>query len=300
MRPRRRGLRALALLVALVGATSACKMDIKLTTTVERDGSGVFSLQFVIDKELAELARQVGGEDPFAELREFPEGLKKTGWTFHQSTEGGGLTLTLERPFADAADLNRALEQLEREADLQEGPTAKFFKVRLDRSSGFLRTRTRIEGSIDLSPEGLLGSADLPGETAQDLQGVIQQAADQFFDFTVTARLPGRVSSSGGDPGEVDGGTVVWSPRLGKTLEFTAEAQAYNPAALAVIAGPIVLLLGLLLWTALRRRRGRQPVLEGFGAPPEAWEPAPPEPEAARPEAAPPESAPPEAARPEE
>lgn len=252
-----RSVRALAVGCCLVVAAAACRVDVQLSTSVERDGSGLFSLKFVIDKELVDLARN-SGEDPFEALNTFPEELTKTGWRFTRSTEGGGLSISVERPFRDPDDLNRALQQLERAAAEQQGPTARFFKFRVTRSSGFLRTRTAIDGTIDLSSGGLLGEAGLPKESVESLQTLIQQAASEFFTFSLRANLPGGVSSTKGDPGRVDGGTVEWSPRLGRTLSFRAESSAYNPSALGALGAPVVLLLLLVGLFVIRRGRSRR------------------------------------------
>lgn len=252
-----RSVRAIAIGCALVLGTAACQINVHLSTSVERDGSGLFSLRFVIDKELVDLARN-SGEDPFEALNTFPEELTKTGWRFTRSTEGGGLAISVERPFRDPDDLNRALQQLERVAADQQGPMARFFRFRVTRSSGFLRTRTAIDGTIDLSSSGLLGEAGLPKESQESLQTLIQQAASEFFTFSLRANLPGGVSSTKGDPGRVDGGSVEWSPRLGRTLSFRAESSAYNPVALGTIGGPVVLLLLLAGFMVVRRGRSRR------------------------------------------
>lgn len=259
----RRLLRATVLVVALALACAACEIDVELITRVNRDGSGRFSLRFAIDKELVDLARN-SGEDPFTALA-CPEELTKTGWECGRSTEGGGLVISLERAFRSAEEFNRSMEELERIAAEQEGPTAQFFKLRISREAGFLRTTTIVEGSVDLTATGVLGNAS--DQSRQTLETIITQAAGEFFKFRLQAELPGKVSGTTGDPEKIDGGTVTWTPRLGKSVPFRAESAAYNTTSLALIGGPAVALLLLLGWTLIRRsRRG--------GAPPESGLPA--------------------------
>ena len=247
--------RAFAIVVALVLTCAACEINVQLDTVVNDDGSGRFSLRFVIDKELVDLARNAG-EDPFTALA-CPEELTKTGWRCGRSTEGGGLTISLERDFRSHDEFNGAMAELERIAAEQEGPTAQFFKLRIERDSGFLKSRTAVAGSVDLTATGVLGNAS--PESRQTLETIITQAAGEFFTFRLASDLPGSVSSTTGEPESVTGGKVVWRPRLGRTLSFRAESSAYNVGSLAVIGGPSLLLLVILAWTLIRRMRRRPP-----------------------------------------
>lgn len=274
---------ALALGAALVAANAACQIDVNLTTKVTRSGNGDFRLQFVVDRELVDLARNAG-EDPFAALGEIPAELTDAGWKVTRSNEGGGLVVNVERPFTDTDDLNDALEALDEAQAAQEGPTAQFFRMRITRSSGFLRTRTDVRGSIDLTSSGLLGSADLPAETAQQLATLIEQAAGQFFKFLLRVELPGSVSNTTGEPERVEGGVAEWSPRLGRTLEFSASSSAYNAVGLAAIGVPALVVLVLVVTMLMRRRRPRDsaglPTEPGPGEPAATPhpDPFPPEP----------------------
>ncbi|MGH2783792.1 MAG: LppM family (lipo)protein [Actinomycetota bacterium] len=245
--------RVFATVVALVLTCAACEINVELVTKVNDDGSGRFSLRFVIDKELVDLARNAG-EDPFTALA-CPAELETQGWECGRSTEGGGLTISLERAFGSHDEFNRAMADLERIAAEQEGPTAQFFTLRIERGSGFLKTRSAVEGSVDLTATGVLGNASEESRAA--LETIITQAAGEFFRFGLQVELPGSVSSTLGDPEDIDGGTVLWRPRLGRKLTFRAESSAYNVGSLAVIGGPSLALLLLLAWTLVRRRRSR-------------------------------------------
>ncbi len=116
-----------------------------------------------------------------------------------------------------------------------------------------------MRGSIDLTTSGLLGAAELPEQTLRQLESVLTQAAGEFFDFTLRVALPGRVSETTGDPERVDGGAAEWSPRLGRTLAFSAASASYNPAAFAAVGAPAVVLFALAAWLLIRRSRRAQP-----------------------------------------
>ena len=248
-----RALRAAAIAVVLVATTAACQMDIDLETTVHRDGSGVFSLRFEADRELVDIAKNLA-EDPFRTLGEIPEELKRKGWSVRRTTENGGLRISVERPFANAADLNAALDELARGSAQQEGPTTRFFRLKLGRSSSFLRSRTSVEGTIDLSVEGLLAESSLSAENRRILKTQLEQIGGQFFRFNLRAVLPGDVSSTRGDPDQVEGGRVTWSPELGKRTTFAATTSAYSTTALAALGIPVLLAVMVIVGVIVRRR----------------------------------------------
>lgn len=240
--------------VALVLALGGCKMTIQVNTVMSRNGSGTFRVVFAIDKELADLARQSAppGQDPFQQLTDLPAELNRSGWTLKQTTPDGGLRIEIERPFASPGELNDALAELEARTG-QGGPTPSFFKdFRVTHSSGFFRNSSGISGTIDLSAEGLLGSSGI--ENGQALEQIVSQGASEFFEFTVRADLPGKVSTSEGEP-TVSGGTVTWSPKFGQTLNFGAAARGYNPVGLSAVGVPVLLLIALGAYLIVSRRR---------------------------------------------
>lgn len=249
--------RALVLL-ALVAATTACQVDVSVKTTIARDGSGDFSLTFLVDKELIDLARGTG-EDVFASLGELSADLKAHGWRVKRSNVGGGLSAAIERHFTSPEDLNAALAALESEPS---GPTRGFFHVTVEQSSSFLRNKTSFQGTIDLTTERLLAESDLPESTKNTLRPIVEQAAGEFLKFDVRVTLPGGASSTRGDPAEVRGDTVTWRPSLGSRITLAASSAAFNPVAVGVIGGPIVVLLALAAFRLARRRRPAGPTSE--------------------------------------
>ena len=246
--------RAAIVAVLLVATTAACQMDVTLDTTIARDGSGTFALRFEADKELVDLARNTG-QDPFTPLGELSEDLQRRGWRVTRSTPRGGLSVGIERRFSSPGDLNRALAALEAEVPERGGPARGFFHVEVGRSSGFLRSRTSFEGSMDLSTDSLLGESDLTEEAKNTLRPIVEQAAGEFFRFTVRVALPGDISSATGDPDRTRGGTVTWSPELGKKVTITASSSAYSMSGFLAIGVPVVLVIAIVVVLLLRRRR---------------------------------------------
>ena len=253
---RRRWVRAAAAAAALVAATSACRLDVALTTRVGRAGSGVFSLRLAADRDLVDIARSAG-EDPLAVLARVPEPLP-AGWKLTTSMPLGGLAVTLERPFTSPGDLARGLADLERAAGARGAGTASLYSLRVERSSSFWRSRTSIAGTIDLTASGLLGASGLSGDAADQLRSFAAQAGGAYFRFVLRAELPGGVSSASGNPTEVGGGAVTWSPVLGRSLSFAASSTAYNRGGIAAIAVPVVALVALVLAARARVRRRRR------------------------------------------
>jgi hypothetical protein len=249
------GLRRLiriACAVAILLALAACQIDINLTTTVNRDGSGSIALQFVVDRELVDLARN-SGQDPLQVIEQLVSSFKQAGWTVERTTLGGGVQATAERRFSNPEELRLALRQIQQQTSGGTGVSSTFFSLSVDRSSGFFRTKTGIRGSIDLTLDRVLGASDLPEETRKTLQTLIEQTSGDFFTFTLRAKLPGKVSSTDGDPEKIDGGDVEWEPRLGRAMAFRAETSAFNAGSVGAVGVPALVII--LLGGVVHRRR---------------------------------------------
>jgi hypothetical protein len=249
----RRIIRVAALGALLVVATAACRLDITATTSVGADGSGHFSLGFVVDKELADLARNAG-QDTLSTLCDVASDLSARGWDVNRSTAGGGLRLELGRDFSGPEDLERALGELARCLSLKGGSGGRFFDLKVKRSSSLLRTTTAVEGSVDLTAAGLLSSSGFDASTRKQLQGFIEQTGNQFFQFSLGAKLPGGVSGTEGDPTSVDGGEVTWRPQLGRKLTFRASSSSYSPASFGILGGGLAGIAVIVAVAVVRRR----------------------------------------------
>ncbi len=257
----RRFVRAVVVGVILIVSCAACEINARLAVRVSSDGSGSFSLRFLIDKELVDLAR-LSGEDPFGALA-CPAELEGLGWRCGRTNEGGGVAITLDRSFRDPKEFNDAMDRLKELAAEQGATATQFFSLQIERTSGFLRTRTSVVGDIDLTSTGAL--ENVPEGARRQLQAIIEQAAGEFFTFRLEVALPGKVSKAEGSPERVDGGTATWTPRLGKRLSFGAESSAYNVGSIALLGVPTLVIVGLLARALIsrRRRRTRAPAQPG-------------------------------------
>ena len=246
-------LRAAALAAVLIVATSACQLDVSMSTSVRRNGSGTFSIRFAMDKELVDIARTLS-DDPLKSLTTLPPDLTSSGWRIHRDSAGGGLTITVERPFTSPDDLNKAIASLRSSLATSQGPTARFFDMTVKRSAGFMKSSTSVSGTIDLTSNGLLGRSDLAPATQRQLQSLLDQNASQFFRFTLDVSLPGGVShASGGEP-QLRSGKAEWLPQLGKTMKFEASSSAYN-LTVVLLGVAVVLVVALIAGVFVRRRR---------------------------------------------
>ena len=248
-----------AIFLAVVAAFTGCEMTAEVTTQVSTGGRATFAIVLAFDKQLLDVVRQnAEGAAALDSLAKVPAEFSNAGWTFRKSEPNGGLRIETRRRFPSASALNTALALLRRDLSGNDNPAAALLEVfkefEITRTSGFLKSQTRVNGVVDVTPGSLFGSTDIPAETQQAINDFVSQQASQFFKFRVRADLAGKVTSSTGDP-EVSGGTAVWTPKFGRELRFSATASAYNPFALLVIGFPFAALLAFGAWRLFARRR---------------------------------------------
>lgn len=266
-------------------------MNAEVATSVDRGGRSTLGIVLTFDRELLGIVRQNReGAKALDDLAKIPAEFTQGGWTFRKSQPDGGLRIETRRRFPNPEALNAAVEQLRQDvsgsAGAAAGLVAVFRDFHVQRTGGFLRSRTRIGGLIDVTPASLFGRTDIPADTQRVINDLATQAS-RFFKFRVRADLGGRIVSSTGGP-RIDGGTATWTPQFGKQLRFSATGSAANPLGLAAIGLPFAAILAFAGRRLLIRRRpkGAVPGWE-VGAPtdgaPGAALPAEPEPETARP-----------------
>lgn len=170
--------------------------------------------------------RQLG--DPVKELR--LDDLRQTGWTVAgPAREKDGLTwVRIAHRFASATEATRVAAEL----------GEPFQGLTLRRQRSFLKTKTTLTGSIDLS-KGLAAFSDPALQTTlggTDL-GVL---TDENVHFRLEARLPGQ--------------TRTWSPKLGEQVRISAAAEAWNvEPILAAVAALVFALAGFVVLVTTRR-----------------------------------------------
>lgn len=225
--------RALAGVLLLV--LTACQVRVTAGIDVGADGDGTVWAAVGLD---AEAVRNVG--DLAAALR--VDDLRAAGWTVEgPRQEGDGLTwVRAARPFSETEEARLALSQLS-------GPDGPFRDLVFERERSFLRTSTRLSGSVDLSG-GLAGFADsdlrnVVGDTirldADGLRAELGPDLDRAVQVQFEARLPGSVRSNAP---ERSGDRSVWRPAVGQQLSIEASSSGLK-VPLVPIAAALVLLL---------------------------------------------------------
>ena len=239
--------RALVLLCAL--GLSACQVRVTAGIDVAPDGEGTVRAAVGLD---AEALRAVG--DLGAALR--VDDLRAAGWEVDgPREEDDGLTwVRAARGFSDVAEANLALSELS-------GPDGPFRNLTFERERSFLRTRTRLSGSVDLSA-GLAGFADadlrtLLGDTIrldpEGFRGELGADLDRAVQVQFEARLPGSVRSNAP---ERAADRSVWRPAVGQQLAIEASSSGLKiPVVPITLAVALLLAVGVGGVVVVRRRR---------------------------------------------
>ena len=234
----RRGL--LALLICLF--LPACQMTVRLTTHVDADGSGTFTLQMTADKELRDQLAATSSASPgFAAVEDMFDGLRARGWTVTESEPAGGLAMRATRRFDNAEEFAQMLGDV-RTAPSRGSPKLRGVGLNLSfaKSSSFLHETSTFHGSFDTSTMGL------DKDIVRAVQGLVK--------FEIRAELPGDVTVEDARGSVVKSG-AVWRPELGGSIRFAATSSSLRASSLMMILIPSLLLLAGLGWFAFGRRK---------------------------------------------
>ncbi len=245
-RPLRVFLRTL-IVVALGLGASSCQAVTRVTVAERAAGDGTVSVSLALDKGAAarftDLARQLRLDD-----------LRRAGWAVTGPIAGpdGAETLTVSRPFRDAAGARALLAQVS-------GPAGPLSGLRIEHHRSPFTTRSGIQGNIDLRAGADVFAAprlaqQLGVPSVQQALASLHQAgaADPGLRLELATDLPGR--------------TKVWSAALGQTLAVSASTRELNTVNIA-LAAVAALCLAALAGVGLHRlglglgfegRRGRR------------------------------------------
>jgi len=239
-------------LVALMA--TACRVDLVAGVDVDRDGSGHVSVGIGLD---ADALKEVGDLSSALRL----DDLRQAGWRVAAPRrEDDGLTWArATKPFADAGQATATMAQL---AD-SGGPFRGF---RLTRSKSWTRSKITFGGMLDLTG-GLSGLSDPDlnasvgdvglGLDAESLRRRFGGDLTKALTVRVTAGLPGRVETNA--PSR-DGGRLVWSGEVGRSVQLSASSEALKVAPALIAAGIGALLVPVVIvpFAARRSRRRRR------------------------------------------
>lgn len=213
-------------------------MSVRVTTHLETDGSGRFTLAVSADKELRdELAASTNATQGLSAVEDLFERLRAKDWVVTRSEPGGGLALRATKTFADARAYDAVL------ADVRTAP-GKLGEIGLDLSfatkRSLLNSRSEFRGRFDTS------RLKLDRDIVRAVQGLVK--------FEIVAELPGDITVGDGS-GTVATSGAVWRPDFGSALSFSATSSALRAGTVMMIVGPVIaLFLGLGLFAFGRRR----------------------------------------------
>jgi hypothetical protein len=257
-----RRLRLLAL-VTLIAVLAGCRLDVGVDVAMQPDGSGTVTVTATADAELVAKAPSA-----LADLR--LDDIRQAGWTVTGPTKApdGAMTMTLAKPFGTPAEASAILAELN-------GPNGPLHGVALSIDRSFATVTSSFTGSSQLtgglaafSDDGLVQA--LGGGTP--LANLVAQPVDQVLGLTVTARLPGRITTTNGAVAP-DRTSVSWKPSLADGVATPMEARFERAdqgakdarqwsrlawGALAVYLAALVVVVAVVVVRLRRRRRIRR------------------------------------------
>jgi hypothetical protein len=234
--PARRGV-LLAVAAALL--LTACRVDTTVGIDLHRDGSGRVRVHVAFDEDAR---RRV----PVSSIR--LDDLQGAGWRVSRDAA----SITIDKPFARAADLGPTLRELTGSGTLLGNVSAR-------RTTGFFRTGYSMRVDIDLRPlaVGVLNDPDLQARLR--LVGIDPAALELKLDAPVRPAVAVQLVVA--LPG---GGVRTWAVPAGNHVEARATSSVPNGArvawmfaAIALAGLALVLLAASWLLPGRRPRRGR-------------------------------------------
>ena len=233
-------LRGVVALAALAGALTGCRTDVTVGVQTRTDGSGVVSVQAVLDRDAV---AQAGDLTTLLRLSD----LRAAGWQVVGPVPlppGGRVEFRAQKPVASPVEAEAALRQISGE----KGP---FARLRVTRSRSSLQVSSKISGTIDLSTgyEGFgddllaqrLGTTSRLGVSDAQVVGRYGASLPELVPLHLTLSVPGTTKTFDLVPGTL--------------TPVSLGARTWNTV-LAVPAGALVAALGALaLCVRLLRRR---------------------------------------------
>ncbi len=256
-------LRRVAAIVFVALTLAACRVDVDVTVNVEADGTG--SIEVVASANAEVVAAVPGIADDLVLDDAVAAGWLVTGPT---TTPDGGLTVTLTRDFATAAEATNLLQSL--------GPP--FNQMVLSRNTTGDDTTNELTGLLGLS-DGFASFADddlvtavgsLPFAEEIEASGATPESS---MSVELRATLPGELVE-GETTAEIDdGGVLVWvSPLDGEIVDVRARtiqapgaddwwARPLSIGVLVVLIAWVGFMTLFIVYVALARwRRSRREV----------------------------------------
>lgn len=208
----------LFLLAGLAFLAAACRLDVAVDLTVDRDGGGRMAVAVAADAELLTRAAAAGA-DPLGRLAATGAALAADGWDLDdETTPDGTRRVTLSTAFADADELSALSADLAGALDAPEVRLLAPFEVAVSDQ------RVRVDGHASLVPTA--ATVDL-GLLPEDAVRLLRES--DAVGYTVTVTMPGDVLTTAGTQVERAVDTVQWSLAPGEEAELDAVSARPPP-----------------------------------------------------------------------
>lgn len=241
-RPDRQPLRRLLLLVPLVAAVSACKVEADVDLVARADGAGEVRAELVLDEEATAALTDSGRTIVLDDLRD-------GGWRVEGPTKTAtGTRISASKPFDSPAEATSVAEELT-------GRNGPIRDVVLRQRRSFLRTTSELTATVDLT-KGLEGFSDpelqralggLPlGIPGSAFERQIGRPLADVFSLTVTAVVPGSDA-------------VSVRPELGESQRLRVAAQRLNVDTIAAATVSVIAAIAALATGVRARRKVAEP-----------------------------------------
>ncbi|HEX2063941.1 MAG TPA: hypothetical protein VHE80_05935 [Acidimicrobiales bacterium] len=215
---------------------TGCRVDVAVGVEVGRDGTGQVTASVLLDQAAA--AHLVEGAE-----RPRVGDLEAAGWRVEEpvARTGGGQELRAVKRFESPAGATRAVEELT-------GPGGPLRSFRLSQERSFLRTRTALTGTVDLSG-GLDGFADpalreqlaAAGADFATIERQLGEPAVEAFHLEIRSELPGQART--------------WTPALGQVVDVRTSVESWNTSRIAFLVVAMASGLALVAVLVSRSRR---------------------------------------------
>jgi LPXTG-motif cell wall-anchored protein len=251
---------AAALLVLVLAA--GCRVQTTVSIEATSATAGTVTVTVALDRAAVQA---LGGQAALASDLSTKD-LMAAGWIVDGPRPGPGseTLISAEHGFSSVDEANALV------ADVAgTGPASKRpFRVTLGHHHDFWHTYTTLSGAIDLRCQlecfGDSGLRSALGSPTGEDPAALGSPPAQVFSFTFDGRLPGALRSANG--ARLPDGVVRWSPALGRATEVSAQSETVNTGSVvlvAVLSGlAVALVVGLLIWWLVRRRRKHRKMRE--------------------------------------
>jgi hypothetical protein len=231
--------------LALVVVAAGCKVDTTVTVDMHDDGSGVVTVEAVLDPAAVQAVEAGGGK---LEDRVRLGDLTAGGWTvapWARSADGSAV-ITMSKPFANPDEVTGIFDEIS-------GAVGPLKNMRAIRERGALSTRYDLTGDIDLTAVQTGITAD--PEVVAKLTG--QQVDVAALDASLSAQAADALSLR--VVAKLPGGTTTFVGEAGKSVPVDASTSVVDVKRIGLVAvAAILFVLALVTLLGGRRRRNRR------------------------------------------